>query len=197
MQKTKHIGLFLFALLGALLATLCDSVHVYTQTLSYPEPFLFGQAWWVFPGFMMTFLLMQYTCLFLVNRLPPGIPVRKSVSKGNVREMTETITIFALVYLLSGFGNNEPLILSVIFYGTFVMRWLFSYDRLWLFILAALMAVGGMIAEGLLSAAGLVTYRYVDVFYVPFWLGGLYLHGAFALREGMRFFVYKSKYINI
>jgi hypothetical protein len=77
------------------------------------------------------------------------------------------------------------------------VRWLFSYDRLWLFILAVLMAVGGMIAEGLLSAAGMVTYHYVDVFYVPFWLGGLYLHGAFALREGMRFFVYKSKYLNI
>lgn len=187
----------MFALLGALLATLCDRVHVYTQTLSYPEPFLFGQAWWVFPGFMMTFLLMQYTCLFLVNRLPPGIPARKSVSKGNVREFTETVMIFALVYLLSGFGNNEPFILSIIFYGTFVVRWLFSYDRLWLFILAVLMAVGGMIAEGLLSAAGMVTYHYVDVFYVPFWLGGLYLHGAFALREGMRFFVYKSKYLNI
>jgi hypothetical protein len=59
--------------------------------------------------------------------------------------------------------------------------------------LAISMAIGGMFAEGVLSAAGWVTYRYVDVFYVPFWLGGLYVHGAFALREGLRYFVYDSK----
>ena len=66
-------------------------------------------------------------------------------------------------------------------------------DRAWLLLIAAAMAVGGMLAEGAMSALGLVAYRHVDVFNVPLWLGGLYLHGAFALREGMRFFVYGSR----
>jgi hypothetical protein len=193
MSNVKLSGIFLFALLGAVVATVCDGVHVYTQTLSYPDPFLFGQAWWVYPNFVLAFLLMGFTYLLVVDHLPAGISKKQSVSRGNAREFTETVTMFALVYLLSAFGNFDPVFLSVIFYGTFAARWFFSYDRLWLFLLALLMAVGGMFAEGALAAMGLVSYRYVDVFHVPFWLGGLYVHGAFALREGLRFFVYGDK----
>jgi hypothetical protein len=193
MHNKKSVGIILFALLGACLATVCDGVHVHTHTLAYPDPFLFGQAWWVFPGFVMMFLFMEYAYSFIVVRLPAVIPAQKSASRGNARDFIEAVTAFALVYLLSGFGNFEPALLSVIFYGTFVLRWLFSYDRLWLIVLAVAMAFGGMFVEGLYAAAGLMTYRYVDVFHVPFWLGGLYVHGAFALREGMRYFVYDSK----
>ncbi len=193
MIQKKNIGIFLLALLGATLATVCDGVHVYTKTLSYPDPFVFGQAAWVFPGFVLAFLFMEFTCLLVVEHLPAAVSRQKSTSPGNARELVETVIIFALVYLLSGFGNFEPVFLSVIFYGTFVVRWLFSYDRLWLFILAILMAAGGMLTEGVLAAAGLVAYRYADIFHVPLWLGGLYVHGAFALREGLRLFVYGSR----
>ncbi len=193
MLNKKSVGILLLALTGAMLTTFCDGVHVHTQTLSYPNPFLFGQAVWVFPGFVLAFLVMEMSYLLVVKRLPAGMSIRQSVSKGNVRDMIEAIVIFALIYLLSGFGNFEPVFLSVIFYGTFAVRWMFSYDRLWLLLLAVLMAIGGMFAEGTLAAMGLVTYRYMDVFHVPFWLGGLYVHGAFALREGLRLFIYDSK----
>jgi hypothetical protein len=192
MHKNNFKGFLFFALLGAVIATFCDGIHVHTQTLSYPETFLFGQAWWVFPGFVLAFLFMQAVYYLVVQRLPSGIDYQKSVSRGSSRALIETALAFAFVYLISGFGNHEPVFLSVIFYGTFMVRWLFSYDRLWLLILAVLMAFGGMVAEGVLSAADLVTYRYTDVFYVPLWLGGLYVHGAFALREGMRFFIYNE-----
>lgn len=193
MLNKKSVGILLLALTGAMLTTFCDGVHVHTQTLSYPNPFLFGQAVWVFPGFVLAFLVMEMSYLLVVKRLPAGMSIRQSVSKGNVRDMIEAVVIFALIYLLSGFGNFEPVFLSVIFYGTFAVRWMFSYDRLWLLLLAVLMAIGGMFAEGALAAMGLVTYRYMDVFHVPFWLGGLYVHGAFALREGLRLFIYDSK----
>jgi hypothetical protein len=192
MNHTKFKGLFILALLGALVATACDAVHVYTNTLSYPKPFLFGQAWWVFPGFVLAFLFMGLAYLFTFEHLPAGIR-QISSSGGTLRDLIETITTFALVYLLSGFGNAEPVLLSIFFYGTFAARWLCSYDRLWLLILSVLMAVGGMFAEGAISAAGQVAYRHVDVFHVPWWLGGLYMHGAFALREGMRYLVYDSR----
>lgn len=94
-----------------------------------------------------------------------------------------------MVYLASGFGNDYPALLTLIFYGTFVLRWAASYDRAWLLLLAVSMGIGGMFAEGLMSHFGQVAYRHMDVCYVPFWLGGLYMHGAFALREAMRFFV--------
>jgi hypothetical protein len=193
MRYKKYAGMFLFALLGAFIATICDGVHVHTHTLAYPDPFLFGQAWWVFPGFLLAFLFMEYAYFLVADRLPFAISVQKSVSHGNARELIESAMAFAFVYLLSGFGNFEPVALSVIFYSTFVLRWMFSYDRPWLLLLSVLMAIGGMFAEGAMSAAGLVAYGYVDVFHVPLWLGGLYIHGAFALREGMRYFVYNSK----
>ena len=44
-----------FSVLGAIVATLCDANHVFTETLSYPEPFLFGQAIFVLPGFFVAF----------------------------------------------------------------------------------------------------------------------------------------------
>jgi hypothetical protein len=192
MRNINTIGVVLLALLGAAMATFCDGVHVHTQALSYPNPFWFGQAWWVYPGFVLAFLFMECAYLFVVKILPAGIFTKESVSRGNVRELIETSITFILIYLLSGYGNLDPVFLSVIFYATFVVRWLFSYDRAWLLLLAVSMAIGGMFAEGVLAAAGLVAYRHVDIFYVPFWLGGLYVHGAFAIRAGLRVFVYNS-----
>lgn len=191
MRTTKTTGIFLLALPGAVVATVCDGFHVHTHTLCYPDPFLFGQAWWSFPGFLLAFIFMGHAYTFIVDRVPAGIPVSLSMSKGAVRDTIEAVMAFAFVYLLSAFGNSEPALLSVIFYGAFAVRWMFSYDRSFLLLLSVVMAAGGMAAEGAMSSAGLVTYRHVDVFHVPFWLGGLYMHGAFALREGMRCFVYK------
>lgn len=189
MRNKNYTSFVLFALFGAVITTLCDGVHVYTGTLSYPHPFVCGQAAWVYPGFVLAFLLMEF-CYFLVAY---RLPLHISVSGGSFRDVIETATAFALIYLMSALGNKEPVLLSVIFYGTFVLRLLFSYERLFLLMLAVGMAIGGMFGEGVLSALGLVTYSYVDVFHVPFWLGGLYVHGAFAIREGMRYFVYRKK----
>ncbi len=95
-----------------------------------------------------------------------------------------------MVYLLSGFGNHEPGLLALIFYGSFAIRLGFSYDRAFLLVLAVLLGIGGMFAEGVMTRLDLVHYRQPEIFGVPWWLGGLYLHGALALREGMRHFVY-------
>lgn len=97
---------------------------------------------------------------------------------------------FLLAYLLSGFGNRDPLLLSIVFYGSFLIRLAVSYERGFLLLVAALMAVGGVVGEGLLNRFGLVQYRAPEIFGVPFWLGGLYMHGAFALREGVRYFCF-------
>lgn len=191
MTRLNTTGIFSLAVLGAIVATLCDANHVFTHTLSYPSSFVAGQAWWVFPGFFLAFATMGVTYFFLTNALRTRLPLATSQSAGNAQAMMETLAAFAMVYLVSGFGNEHLVLLSLIFYGTFVLRWAVSYDRQWLLLLAVIMGIGGMFAEGLMSHFGQVTYRHVDVFYVPFWLGGLYMHGAFALRESMRFFVYR------
>lgn len=191
MTKPNTAGLLSLALLGAIVATLCDANHVLTHTLSYPSPLVAGQAWWVFPGFFVAFTTMGITYFLLANALRGRLSLDSSQSAGNAQAMMEALIAFAMVYLASGFGNEHPVLLSLIFYGTFVLRWAVSYDRPWLLLLAVIMGIGGMFAESLMSRFGQVTYRHVDVFYVPFWLGGLYMHGAFALRESMRFFVYR------
>lgn len=191
-DNQQYRGIIILALTGAAVATVCDGVHVYTQTLSYTHPFWFGQPWWVYPNFVLVFIFMAAGYLFMTNRVPARVAVQKSAAPGSARALTETVVSFALVYLLSGFGHDAPVFLSVIFYGTFAARWLFTYDRPWLLLIAVVMAFGGMFAEGAVAVAGLMQYRTVNVFHVPFWLGGLYVHGAFALREGMRFFVYQK-----
>lgn len=193
MRDKMYLRFLYFALLGAVIATVCDGIHVYTGTLSYPNPFVCGQAAWVYPGFVTVFLFMEILYFLVIQRLPSFFDVTMSLSGGTFRDVVETTIAFALIYLMSGLGNQEPVLLSVIFYGTFALRLLFTYERLTLLLLAVAMAFGGMFGEGVLSALGLVTYSYADVFYVPYWLGGLYVHGAFALREGMRFFVYGNR----
>ena len=63
-MKSKLIKFLPFALLGAIVATICDANHVFTGALSYPKPFLFGQAWFVFPGFVVAFTFALRTNLY-------------------------------------------------------------------------------------------------------------------------------------
>lgn len=188
----KTSGVVNLGFLAAIIATICDGVHVYTKTLSYPDPWLFNQAWWVFPGFFTAFVGMTICYLMISSQLRPIINLRESSSFGSAQDLIENLTIFAIIYILSGFGNFEPLALSLIIYSTFILRWLFSYDRIWLLILAIILAIGGMAFEGLLAQFNQVTYRHSDIFNVPWWLGGVYMHGAFALRAGMRALVYNG-----
>ena len=191
MNTLNKTGFFWLALLGAMIATLCDANHVYTQTLSYPNPFFAGQAWWVFPGFFLVFAFMCITYVTLVRVVQGVMPVATSQAAGNAPAMVEALVTFALVYLLSGFGNESPGLLSLIFFGTFFLRLAVTYERGWALLLAILLGIGGMVGEGLISLFGQVSYRHVDVFGVPYWLGGLYMHGALALRESVRYFIYR------
>ena len=45
-----------------------------------------------------------------------------------------------------------------------------------------------------LGSLAMVAYREAEIFHVPWWLGGLYAHGAFALRESMRALVLSEAY---
>lgn len=192
MGRTNVAGLARLAGLSAVVATLCDANHVATGTLRYPHPALFDQAWWVLPGFFVAFLGMGTAYVVGAPRMPAGIATQESRAAGTAGALVEALTTFVLVYLSSGFGNDSPALLSLVFYGLFGLRWAFTYERGWLLAVALALAIGGMTTEGALGALGLVAYRHVDIFHVPFWLGGVYMHGAFALREGVRALVIRS-----
>lgn len=191
MRTLSFPGLFHLALLAAVVCTLGDAVHVYTATLRYPEPLWFGQAGWVFPLFFTAFLLTAFGTGLLVKHLPAAVTGCYSQAGGRWSELVDQLLLFFLIYLLSGFGNYSPDLLLTIFTLTFFFRLAFSPQRVLLLLLALMLVPGGMIAEGLLGQLGLVAYREPEWFNVPLWLGGLYAHGAFALREGVRVLVLK------
>ena len=191
MLARNATGVVKLAALGGIAATVCDANHVATGTLAYPRPVLFGQAWWVLPGFFVGFVLMGASYLVAGSRARTTLSTAESCAPGTVSAFVEAMTSFVLVYLMSGFGNESPAALSLVFYGAFAVRWAFTYERAWLLAVAVTLAIGGMAAEGSMGAAEIVAYRHVDVFHVPMWLGGVYMHGAFALREGMRVLVYR------
>ncbi|MCP4437574.1 MAG: hypothetical protein GY810_01360 [Aureispira sp.] len=191
-MKANKIGIVYIALIGALIATLCDKNHVETGTLYYPNPFWDGQPWWNYPAFFVAFVLMSFAYHELTQRLPSTIDRTFSTSTGDTKDFTESLIIFALVYILSGFGNESPIFLNVLFYGLFLLRLTITPDKVFILIISIMLGIGGAFIEGFMSNMDLVYYTKPVIYYVPLWLAGLYLHGAFALRDGMRLFVYKQ-----
>ena len=183
-QQTR--GAAMLVLMAATVATLCDKVHVMTHTLVYPPPTIDGQAWWVFPCFFMAFSIMVVGYLIFARHLPEKIEREYSRTGGDLSGLVESFLLFVMVYLLSGFASNHPLFLNALFYGTFMIRLSVAKDRLFMAVIGLVLAVGGAFAEGVFAMMGLMDYSRPDFFYVPAWLPGLYLHGAFALREGVR-----------
>lgn len=188
-QRTFNQRLLSLALLGALVAYAGDALHALTGALRYPNPALGQQASWVFPGFLLAFLAMGLGYWLLA----PWFKQHSLFSRqpGHAQPLAEQLSFFFALYALSAFAHSSPQLLAGLLYGLFLVRLRFSYDRLWLASLAALLAVAGMAVEGVLGKFQLMHYSHSDLFYVPYWLGGLYVHGAFALREGARFFLYR------
>ena len=192
-MNPKNSGIIYVAVLGAVVATFCDKMHVLTGALYYPQPFINDQAWWVFPGFTVAFTAMGIVYLQMVKFLPANISRVFSTSPTGLKSMSESMLMFALFYILSGFGNESPLFLNLLFYGTFLIRLTLTQDKIFILILSVILGIGGTLGEGILSWFGLVYYTKPVIFLVPTWLGGLYFHGAFALRDSMRLFVYRNK----
>lgn len=191
-SRPHYAGLVRLALVGAVVATLCDAAHVHTSTLRYPHPFVRGQAAFAFPGFVGAFALMGLAYLWLAKALPAAVSRGFVVEAGEPRELVESMATFAFVYVLSAFGHREPLLLAALFYAAALVRIGVARDRAFMGVLAIVLAIMGTVVEGAMTQVGLVRYREPEVLGVPFWLGGLYMHGAFALRDGMRCFVYRA-----
>ncbi len=88
-------------------------------------------TWWVFPGFPGLHVHRARLRPRHPGRLPQPLRRTPSRSGGTPGELVEA-SAFIFVYMMSGFGNARPDLLSAIFYGFFAARWLFTYDRAWL-----------------------------------------------------------------
>lgn len=172
---------------GSLMCTLCDQVHVRTGVLAYRAPAVAGQAAWVPLVFILAAVagLAQWSVL---ARFDPA--VRRDLAAGpkdrwGTREALYAVVWMVLVYGSSGFVQGTPRAAFAVYVALFMLRaWSLRAPGVVTHALA--FAVGGTAFEAALSSTGAFWYTRPEMFGVPVWLPGLYLHGAFVARAVMR-----------
>lgn len=163
---------------GSLL-TLCDRFfHVAFGALHYTHPTFTGQAWWVWPNFMLASgaMYLGAKLLFAARVRQPSMP-----------QLLVSHALFIAVYGLSGVYHEHP---QLLLWG-FGLGWLLRLatmagDRGVYALFGIVLALAGCAFEGLLTLTGEFAYRAPEFFHVPLWLAGLYLHGSFAILQLVR-----------
>ena len=165
--------------LGALWAVgmvggaLCDQIHVQSGVLAYPHPSLWGQPWWVGPQFGVAVVVMLLAAAPAVRLARPRSP------RPNGRIVAVDGLWFIAAYAASGWwGNGHGRALAVVYGLTWLARMVTRPDRVVLVVVGVLLACGGVLYEGTLAGTGAFHYAHPDVYHVPIWLAGIYLHGA-------------------
>ena len=148
-----------------------DLLHTHLGVLSYREPWLFGQAWWVAPNFGIGFSIFLAIGMLMTKRAIDLPTPRES-------ELYRSGAIFAGAYLLSCFFSDHPWLMLLFFVAVFLGRAMRG-PATKLFIAHALaLAAMGTAFELALTSTGAYWFHHPDVLTVPAWLPGLYLNGA-------------------
>lgn len=168
---------FVLGFLGATLGASLDAMHVATRTTSYPDPVVFGLAWWVFPLFASAGIAIGL-----------GRPVwervlRARTPRPTLANATLGIALFVAAYLASGLIRWPWPARSALLAGIFAGTWL-ALDRTKLGIALAFgTAVAGTLFEMNLVRLGLFSYVAPDVGGVAAWLPWLYTTSAIGVGQ--------------
>ncbi|WP_332665567.1 hypothetical protein [Aeromicrobium sp.] len=170
-QLVVAAGLF------AVFLTACDQLfHVRTETLVYFwEPQVAGQTVIV----PLTFFLAGVLMLGASRRVQPqALPVT------GARRPVISLVLVTAAYLVSGLLDPDlagayALVLLI----AWAVRVAVRGERAVAVAAAVAIAVGGVLAESALSAAGEFDYLAPDLLGVPWWLFPLYLHGALVAAD--------------
>jgi hypothetical protein len=157
---------------GGLGGALCDQIHVRSGVLSYPDPVLAGQSWWVAPQFGLAVPVM----LLAARRFAEA--ARRARSGAVRRELVTGGAWFLAAYGASGLWHGHPALLAAGYGVAWLARLAGRPDRVPLAAWSILLALGGTFYEGTLAATGAFHYGRPDLYHVPIWLPGIYLHGA-------------------
>jgi len=160
-------------LLGAVVGTLLDQIHVRFGVLWYAHPVLFGQAFWVPLVFGAGGLVLvnSHAALIALGGGRPAPPGPRAAQA----------TLFVGAYLLTGIAADRPRLVLGVLTAAWLVRVALSPSRE--LVLAGLaFAVGGPLFEAALAATGGFSYDRPDLFGVPCWLPALYLHASLLTR---------------
>jgi hypothetical protein len=157
-----------------LLGAACDQFHVQSGLLSYPDPWLWGQAAWVPLNFAVLL-----TGLVAVT-IPLGrIAAARGVPDPGARRLAADLAWFVGMYALSGLvAPDEPGLLALAYVVLWLPRIAVREDRAILFPFGIALAAAGCAVEAIEIELGWFAYADPDVIGVPLWLAGIYLHGA-------------------
>lgn len=176
--------LLLEALVGMVLGTSLDALHVATGTMAYKNPVLGLQDWWVPLEFAVAGIL---TCegyrrigVSMARVVPPP---------ATLRELLLGVACFVLSYGSSGFFRAWPNAELAAYILLFIPAVLFTPKdaRGALLLHSVTLAVGGPLTEAAISATGTFWYVEPDFLGVPRWLPGIYLHVGLASANLIRF----------
>ena len=162
------------AAMGAAVCTLGDYFHAASGVLSYPNPVLGLQAWWVPPLFALATVACVLSAALFGG--PRGWRAEKAPSLGRVA--VDVVAFFVAYASTSAFHDLPNTLLLVL--GAWWIARAVSGLRPWLIAHCLLLAVSGALCEAALSAAGLFSYGAPDLVGVPRWLPALYLHAGIA-----------------
>jgi hypothetical protein len=167
-------------LAGGLGLTLCDQLHVHAGVLSYPvsDPRIAGQSWWVGLQFLAAAGLILLAASY-VARLH-----HRPVTGWNLVQATAW---FVGAYAATAVFWHHPRVLAILLGLTWLDRVALRRDRWPLIAFSVALAVAGTLYEGALAGSGAFAYKHHDFFHVPFWLPGLYLHGALLAVAAYRY----------
>jgi len=162
------------ALCLGLLGAALDQFHVQAELLSYPQSLLLDQAAWV----PLNFAVLLTT--LLAATIPLGrIADARGVPVPGGRRLAAGLAWFVAAYGLSGLIAPEaPAALAAAYVAVWVPRVARRPDRALLYPFGIALALAGCLVEAAEIELGWFSYADPDVIGVPFWLAGIYLHGA-------------------
>jgi hypothetical protein len=167
---------------GAIGGTLGDLCHVLSGIESYPAlwPYVPGTPlpYWVPIEFGFAAAWLGFTHEVFPVQLPTPRGARFRI------DVLGSVVLFQLAWALSGFlplttGGSKDIALALMALG----GWYFFDRRPFVWVMALLTAIGGVIVEALLINRGFFNYRSGDsnLFGVPSWLPWIYMLACFAI----------------
>ena len=157
-----------------LLGAACDQIHVQSGLLAYPDPLLWDQAAWVPLNFAVLL-----TALVVVSRPVALVAAARGLPAPSAGLLAADLAWFVGAYGLSGLvGPDAPATLAVIYAAVWLPRVLLRPERGLLVPYGLALALAGCTVEAVEIELGLFAYSDPDVAGVPWWLAGIYLHGA-------------------
>ncbi|HEY6005849.1 MAG TPA: hypothetical protein VIV57_23410 [Anaeromyxobacter sp.] len=164
--------------LGAVLGTAGDQLHVRSGVLSYarPSPLLFGQALWV------PLLFGAAGVLLVLGHAPLLRLTRERSARASAFGFAAAVLWFYGAYASTALFAGARLALTAALVAAWVARVAAApaADKV---LAGVLWAIAGPLFEAALSATGAFQYRRPDVLLVPAWLPALYLHVSLMTRE--------------